>query len=66
MNSLDGRDSHSSEKLPGSQSDAVACAICNRSVTLESAKSDEYGRPVHEECYVSKTQLKLTGTPPAA
>jgi hypothetical protein len=28
--------------------------------------SDEYGRPVHEECYVLKTQRKQAGTPSAA
>jgi hypothetical protein len=35
------------------------CSICNHSVPLESAKSDEYGRPVHEKCYVLQTRLRL-------
>ncbi|HKN15579.1 MAG TPA: hypothetical protein VJX47_01455 [Candidatus Sulfotelmatobacter sp.] len=65
MKSPNGHDPHSAEKPLGSQPQ-VLCSICNCLVTLESAKSDEYGRPVHEECYVLKTQLKRAGTPPAA
>ncbi len=34
-----------------------ACAICNKPVSLETAKADEDGRTVHEQCYV----LKLKG-----
>jgi hypothetical protein len=30
------------------------CAICKESVELEESKTDEYGRAIHEECYVSK------------
>jgi hypothetical protein len=33
-----------------------ACAICGKPVPLETAKGDEDGRSVHEQCYV----LKLT------
>jgi hypothetical protein len=36
-----------------------ACAICDKPVPLETAKSDEDGRPVHEQCYV----LKLKQSP---
>ena len=28
------------------------CHICDRAVPLESSKADEYGRAVHEDCYV--------------
>jgi hypothetical protein len=28
------------------------CAICKQSVNLNVSKTDEYGRTVHEECYV--------------
>ncbi|MGA8440452.1 MAG: hypothetical protein WB714_19665 [Candidatus Sulfotelmatobacter sp.] len=66
MKSPNGREPRSAEMAPGSQFEAVMCSICNRSVTLESAKSDEYGRPVHEECYVLQTRLKLETSPPAA
>jgi|GEM_PF-1902490 hypothetical protein len=48
------------------QSETVRCLICDQPLSLESANSDEYGRPVHEECYVLKTRLKLATTPPAA
>jgi hypothetical protein len=29
------------------------CAICKQSVNLTESKADEYGRAVHESCYVS-------------
>jgi hypothetical protein len=29
------------------------CAICHKIVWLEEAKTDEEGRAIHEECYVS-------------
>jgi hypothetical protein len=44
----------------------VRCSICERPVSLESAKADEYGRTIHEECYALKMKLKQATTPPAA
>lgn len=35
------------------------CSICNKSVALETAKIDEWGLPVHAECYLLKVSLKL-------
>lgn len=35
-----------------------ACSICNEPVELETAKTDECGRAIHENCYV----LKLAST----
>jgi hypothetical protein len=29
------------------------CIICKQSVNIEQSKTDEYGRSVHENCYVS-------------
>jgi hypothetical protein len=34
------------------------CAICKQSVNLTESKADEYGRAVHENCYVSMLVLK--------
>jgi hypothetical protein len=34
------------------------CAICKESVRLEDSKTDEYGRAVHENCYVWTVELK--------
>jgi len=31
----------------------VICQICKRPVSLESARIDEHGKAVHEECYVN-------------
>ncbi|HXO30790.1 MAG TPA: hypothetical protein VN901_00400 [Candidatus Acidoferrales bacterium] len=36
----------------------VRCSICEQLVSVESAKSDEYGRTIHEECYALKMKLK--------
>ena len=41
------------------------CNICNRAVELETAKTDEDGKAVHEECYVRIIRLKAI-TPPKA
>ncbi len=32
----------------------LQCAYCNQPLELETTKTDEDGRAVHEECYVSK------------
>jgi hypothetical protein len=34
------------------------CFICKESVNLEVSKTDEYGRAVHENCYVWHVILK--------
>jgi hypothetical protein len=47
-------------------SEAVQCSIYDPLVPLEIAKSDEYGRAIHEECYALKMQLKSATTPPPA
>jgi hypothetical protein len=44
----------------------VRCSICEKFVTLESARADEYGRTIHEECYTLKMKLKRATSPPAA
>ncbi len=41
------------------------CSICNEAVELETAKIDESGKPVHEECYVRKVCIHTTATEPA-
>ena len=47
-------------------SKSVRCSICEKPVNLESAKADEYGRTIHEECYTLKMKLKRATSPPAA
>jgi len=44
------------------------CLICNRPVSLETAKTNEDGYAVHEECYLDKICGKIpprTKKPPA-
>ena len=49
-----------------SASETVRCSICEKPVSLQSAKADEYGRAIHEECYTLKMKLKWATMPPAA
>jgi len=30
------------------------CPICNEAVEIETSKTDENGKAIHEECYVAK------------
>ncbi len=41
-----------------SQDVPLFCPICGRVVKIEAAKTDEYGKAIHEDCYVLKVQLK--------
>ena len=34
------------------------CAVCKKSVNLKESKTDEYGRAVHENCYIWTVELK--------
>ena len=34
------------------------CAICKKPASLETAKTNERGQIVHEECYLQKMKLK--------
>jgi hypothetical protein len=34
----------------------VICQICKKTVMLETARIDERGKPVHEECYLKTIQ----------
>jgi hypothetical protein len=43
---------------------SFSCSICNESVELETAKIDENGKPVHEECYVQQICLRKSIRPP--
>ena len=45
---LDEKEQRITKSLP-----TVLCRLCGRAVELENCKTDERGRPVHEECYVA-------------
>jgi hypothetical protein len=59
-----GRLGRSSPPLASSAHGFIRCFLCNRPVPLESSKTDENGKTVHEECYVLDLQLKRATTPP--
>lgn len=33
------------------------CSLCDKPVPLDTSKTDEYGKAVHEECYLLKMRL---------
>lgn len=35
----------------------ISCSICNQPVALETAKTDDSGQAVHEECYLFKVGI---------
>ena len=37
------------------------CAVCDRPVVLEAAKTDEQGQAIHEDCYVVKVIFSDAG-----
>jgi hypothetical protein len=39
------------------------CCICGRAIALETAKTNEYGCALHEECYVLRLQLEQATKP---
>ena len=39
------------------------CHICGKPVDINTAKTDDAGRPVHEECYVLRELLKQRTMP---
>jgi hypothetical protein len=41
-----------------------SCSICNEFVELETAKINEIGKPVHEECYVQEISPRRSIRPP--
>jgi hypothetical protein len=34
------------------------CSLCNDPVDLRTAKTDEYGKAIHEDCYVLRMRMK--------
>lgn len=37
---------------------ALLCRICGKAISVELAKADSDGKPVHEECYTQKVRLQ--------
>ena len=45
--------------VPMAAADApISCAICGKPIFLEDASVDENGKPVHEECYLTKIRAE--------
>jgi hypothetical protein len=36
------------------KADVILCAVCGEPMALGSAKTDEHGKAVHQECYLCK------------
>jgi hypothetical protein len=42
----------------------LTCSFCSQAVPLETAKTEEHGLAIHEECYVLKLRVEReTGVP---
>jgi hypothetical protein len=39
----------------GASQQSTVCRLCTIPMPLETSKTDEHGKAVHEECYVRKT-----------
>ena len=39
------------------------CSICDKPVNLETSKTDDFGKAVHEGCYLLRVSLKKATTP---
>ena len=44
----------------------MGCAICGKPLRLATAKSDNGGLPIHEECYMLRLKLKQATTVPSS
>jgi hypothetical protein len=53
-----GRLRQSSPQLASSESSLIRCSLCQMPVSVESSKTDENGKAVHEECYLLTLRLK--------
>ena len=42
----------------------VICPICNKPVVLETARFNEFGKAVHEDCYVRALKASRTQSVP--
>jgi hypothetical protein len=42
----------------------MGCAICGKPLRLATAKSDDGGLPIHEECHMLRLKLMQATTPP--
>ena len=41
----------------------IKCAICGKTVDLKTAKTNEVGKAVHEQCYVLRESLRSATQP---
>jgi len=53
-----GRFKQSDLKLVPDSPGLPRCSLCDKPVPLDTSKTDEYGKAVHEECYLLKMRLE--------
>jgi hypothetical protein len=53
-----GRLKQAGPELVRSAFELTPCILCNEPVPLDSSKTDEYGKAVHEECFLLRMRLK--------
>jgi len=47
----------------GSRVPDLRCTICEQPIPIETAKTDDNGHPIHEECYLLRVRLKRATDP---
>ena len=53
-----GRLKQSGSQLAPYASELTRCSLCGHPVPLDTSKTDEKGKAVHDECYLLKMRLK--------
>ena len=53
----------SSQNVPQKFERLLLCRLCGKPVAIETSKTDEDGRAIHEDCYVLKVQLGQANQP---
>jgi len=59
-----GRLGQISPQRASGASGLLRCSLCQKPVPLESSKTDENGKAVHEECYALRWRLKQATNAP--
>jgi hypothetical protein len=51
----------SSQNVPQKSKVPLICAICGKPVAVETSKTDDDGKAIHEDCYVKSLKVEHAG-----
>ena len=49
------------QELNAAAKGLLSCRVCGTPVALESCKTDEHGKAVHDECYIAAMKREYSG-----